>query len=230
MSLPFEWCKAVGSRGRTLMSISCLSSHNHVRFDVEVFSHANHFITGNSEFMKLVINKKSESRKNKEVDWAWGLCENTLWISRDTFTARSRRHYACIINTHLAVLPLQHTLTANPTSCLNTAHDFIRWYSVSFVTNRTAWRYIFKSIPVFPVYDAALRRKFFSTLTAWKKGFWSDDLRCVFRCVTDSYSTQRLQCCKVQTHYELSHLRTKLYLSHLNNQSVPRSKHTPSPL
>ena len=70
-----------------------------------------------------------------EMDWAWGLCENTLWISRDTFTARSRRHHACSICTHLADLPLQHTLTANPTSCLNSAHVFIRWHSVSFVTN-----------------------------------------------------------------------------------------------
>jgi len=59
---------------------------------------------------------------------------------------------------------------------------------------------------------------------------WSDDLRCVFRCVTDSYSTQRLQCCKVQQHYELSHFREKLYLSHLNSQSVPRSKHIASRL
>ena len=118
------------------MSILCLSSHNPVRIDVEAFSHASHFITGNSEFIKPVIKEKSESRENKEVDWAWGLCENTLWISRDTFTARSRRHCVCSINTRLADLPLQHTLTANSTSCLNTAHVFIRWHSVSFVTNR----------------------------------------------------------------------------------------------
>jgi len=120
------------------MSISCLSSHNPVRIDVEVFSHAIHFITGNPEFIKPVIKEKSESRENKEVDWAWGLCENTLWISRDTFTASSRHHCTCSICTRLAVLPLKHTLTANPTSCLKTALEFIRWYSVSFVTNRTA--------------------------------------------------------------------------------------------
>jgi hypothetical protein len=44
-----------------------------------VFSHAGQFITGNNEFIKPVMKEKYESRENKEVDWAWGLCHNKLW-------------------------------------------------------------------------------------------------------------------------------------------------------
>ena len=51
-------------------------------FNVEVFSHASHFITGKSEFIKPVIKEKSESRENKEVEWAW--CFAVMrWIGRE---------------------------------------------------------------------------------------------------------------------------------------------------
>ena len=120
--------------GATIVVVSRL------RVNVEVFSHANHLITGNSEFIKPVMKEKSESMENKEMDWAWGLCDNTLWILYDTITSRLHRHCASSIYTRLADLPLYHTLTANPTSCFNSANDFIRWYSFSFVTNCMAWR------------------------------------------------------------------------------------------